>query len=147
MSQLKILKCNDQTQWELAKYFRQKYFFGLNNIEDPYQWTFTHPSHEHFVLYNDTKIIGYAHIQLWGYLRAALRIIVIEEVQRNKNFGSKFLQLCEEHLKKQGYKTLHAESNPIALDFYMKNGYVELPFDDPDGFESDPNDTALAKNL
>jgi|GEM_PF-3837493 len=29
---LKILKCNNKAEWEAAKYFRQKYFFGPHNL-------------------------------------------------------------------------------------------------------------------
>jgi GNAT superfamily N-acetyltransferase len=147
MNQIRMLKCNSDLEWAKAKYFRTKYFFGTNNVEDPYIWTFTHSSHEHFVLYRNTEIIGYAHIQLWDNLRAAMRIIVIDEVERNKNYGSQFLQLCEEHLENQGYKTLHTEASPAALNFYKKHAYLEIPFNDPDGHKSDPSDTALAKNL
>ncbi|WCR57404.1 GNAT family N-acetyltransferase [Rickettsia asembonensis] len=76
-----------------------------------------------------------------------MRIIVIDELKRNNNFGSKFLELCEEWLKSKNYKTLHAESSPAALEFYRKNGYMEMPFNDPDGYESLPDDTAMGKKL
>lgn len=142
-----MLKCNTQTDWEVAKYFRQKYFFGPNNIEDPYLWTFSHPSHDHFFLKKEEQIIGYVHVQLWKDSRAAMRIIVVEDTQRNKSFGSKFLHLCENYLKNEGYQSIHVESNPAALNFYKKNGYIELPFNDPDGYESGPEDTALGKSL
>ncbi|HJD60265.1 MAG TPA: GNAT family N-acetyltransferase [Rickettsia endosymbiont of Omalisus fontisbellaquei] len=144
---LKILKCNDKAEWETARYFRQKYFFGPNNILDPYTWTLNHPEHIHLVLYQDIEIIGYAHIQLWPDKRAAMSIIVINELKRNNNCGSKFLELCEKLLKSKGYKTLYAESSPAALAFYKKNGYIEMPFNDPDGYESGEEDIAVGKIL
>lgn len=123
-STLRMLKCNNEAEWEAAKHFCQKYFFGPNNTEAPYTWTFNHQEHIHLVLSHGTEIIGYSHIQLWPDERAAMRIIVIDELKRNNNFGSKFLELCEEWLKSKNYKTLHAESSPAALEFYRKNGYT-----------------------
>ena len=58
----------------------------------------------HFVLYEGTNIIGYAHLQLWSQQRAAMRIIAIDEEKRNHQYGSQFLQLCEKWIKSQGYK-------------------------------------------
>src|SRR4051812_13064440 len=103
---LLINNCSTDAEWASAKNFRQKYFFDPQNINDPYTWTFNHPQHKHFVLYQGTEIIGYAHIQLWSDARAAIRIIVIDEAKRNNNFGSQFLVLCESRLKTEGYKSI-----------------------------------------
>jgi len=124
VNSIKVLECKNQTEWDAARHFRQKYFFAPHNIEDPYTWTFNHPFHQHLVLYEGLEIIGYAHIQLWKDLRAAMRIIVVDEARRNNNFGSEFLHFCEERLKTQGYKTIHAESRRTSLAFYRKNGYI-----------------------
>lgn len=98
-------------------------------------------------MYKDTEIIGYTHIQLWPAKRAAMRIIVISENMRHHHFGSYFLSLCEQHLKNQQCKSIHVESSSSALDFYKKNGYVEIPFNDPDGYEGGPEDIAMGKIL
>ena len=147
MIKLKFVLCTDSSEWGAAKHFRQKYFFDPNNIDDPYTWTFNHPQHKHFALYQGTEIIGYAHIQLWPDRRAAMWIIVIEEAKRNNNFGGKFLALCEKWLKGKGYKSIHAESRPTSLRFYIKNGYTQMPFNDPEGHESHPQDIAVGKRL
>lgn len=144
---LKMTPCSDEKEWLSAKNFRNKYFFGPHNIEDPYTWTFNHTSHQHFVLYQGQEIIGYTHIQLWPDQRAAMRIIVIDETKRSNHFGGQFLALCEEWLKNQGYKSLHAESRASSLRFYKKNGYIEMPFNDPDGYESSDEDIAVGKVL
>ncbi len=144
---LRILKCTDKTEWDTAKHFRQKYFFDKLKITDPYIWTFNHLQHEHLVLYQGTEIIGYAHIQLWPHARAAMRIIVIDSSKRNNKFGSKFLSLCEKWLKSKAYDSLHIESSPEALEFYQRNGYVKMRFDDPDDYPSDPSDIPLGKIL
>jgi GrpB-like predicted nucleotidyltransferase (UPF0157 family)/GNAT superfamily N-acetyltransferase len=144
---VRMLKCTDTEEWDAAKHFRQKYFFGKVNIADPYHWTFNHPDHVHFILYQGTEIIGYAHIQLWPEARAAMRIIVIDEPKRNNNFGGQFLALCEKWLKSQSYNSIHAEASPAALAFYKKNGYIEMPFNDPAGDECGPPDIAVGKLL
>ncbi len=139
--------CTHYTEWEAAKQFRQTYFFGPLQIDDPYTWTFNHPDHVHLVMYKGTTIIGYAHVQLWKESRAALRIMVIEEGNRRQGFGRQFLDLIEKWLRLKNYKSLHIESSEEALSFYRKQGYWEMPFNDPDGHESDPRDTPIGKIL
>jgi GrpB-like predicted nucleotidyltransferase (UPF0157 family)/aminoglycoside phosphotransferase (APT) family kinase protein/GNAT superfamily N-acetyltransferase len=139
--------CVHYAEWEAAKQLRQTYFFDPLQIDDPYTWTFNHPEHIHLVMYKGTKIIGYAHIQLWKDARAALRIIVIDEENRYQGFGTKFLGLIEKWLTLKKYKSLHIESSEEALLFYRKGGYKDMPFNDPDGYESDPRDIAVGKSL
>jgi GrpB-like predicted nucleotidyltransferase (UPF0157 family)/GNAT superfamily N-acetyltransferase len=144
---LRILKCSDETEWYIAKHFRNKYFFNEMKIDDPYTWTFHSPDHSHLVLYQGVEIIGYAHIQTWPLNRAALRIIVIDETKRNDGFGSSFLRFCEDWLRRGGCKSIHVESSRSALAFYRKNFYIEMPFNDPDFYTSDPEDIAVGKIL
>lgn len=92
-------------------------------------------------------MIGYAHIQLWPNYRAALKIFVIDESYRQHGLGSQFLQLCEQWLKKQGIQSLHDEARPDAVKFYRKNGYVEMPFEDPTGEPPSLQDVAMGKKL
>jgi len=144
---IRFVICTHYTELETAKNFRQKYFFDHAGIKDPYHWTFNHLEHEHLMLYLGTQIIGYAHIQLWKDMRAAMRIIVIDEPYRSQNYGAHFLRLIEKYLKMKGIKSLHAESSPAALEFYRKEGYVDMQFNDPDGYESDERDTPVGKIL
>ncbi|MCW5583426.1 MAG: GNAT family N-acetyltransferase [Gammaproteobacteria bacterium] len=116
-------------------------------IDDPYTWTFNQKEYIHFVLYKGIKIIGYAHIQLWPENRAALRIIVIDETYRNNGYGSEFLKCCECWLSHQNTNQLLVQSSPTAYPFYCKNNYIEMPFNDPDGHEADPQDIEVGKNL
>lgn len=139
--------CLHYDEWEAARDFRQKYFFDKVPVADPYTWTFEHEDHAHFVLYKGTRIVGYAHLQLWKDQRAALRIIVIDEGQRGQGLGEHFLRLCERWLKQQGFKSLHTQASPEAHPFYRKYGYTEMPFNDPDEYESDPQDVDLGKAL
>lgn len=144
---IRMLKCNDNTEWAAAKHFRDTYFFGPHGIEDPYTWTFNHEEHAHLVLYQGTEIVAYAHIHFWPDKRAAIRIIATDENKRNQSFGSRFLKLIEKWLKSSGVKSIHAESRQSSLRFYLKNGYTEMPFDDPENHESDPNDVPVGKLL
>lgn len=144
---INILKSADASESEIAKDFRNRYFFNPIGIEDPYTWTFDHKEHIHLLMYQEKKALGYAHIQLWKENRAALRIIVIDEDVRNNGLGSLFLSLCEDLLKKMGCKSLHVQASPKALCFYRKNNYVSMPFNDPDNYESDPLDTPVGKIL
>lgn len=134
-------------EWEAVRIFRNKNFFDKIYIADPYTWTFNHNDHVHLVLYKGTKIIGYAHIQLWPENRAALRIIVINESLRGQGLGGQFLTLCECWLKQKGYTVLQTQASPTAYFFYRKQGYIKMPFNDPDGHGSDPQDIDMGKGL
>ncbi len=147
IEELYIRECKDDTEWVAAKHYRNTYFFIPIGIEDPYTWTFTHKDYFHFVLYQSVDIIGYASIQFWPDQRAAIRIIAIEENKRNQNSGSVFLALIENWLKSLGVKSIHAESRQSSLRFYLKNGYTEMPFNDPENQEFDPNDVPVGKEL
>lgn len=131
-NRIRMLKCNDDTEWAAAKHFRDTYFFDPYGIEDPYTWTFNHEEHAHLVLYQGTKIVAYAHIQFWPHKRAAIRIIAVDENKRNQNSGRVFLALIEKWLKSLDVKSIHAESRQSSLSFYLKNGYCGMPFDDPE---------------
>lgn len=132
-------------EWQAVKHFRNTYFFEPYGIDDPYTWTFDHQEHAHLVLYQGVDITGYAHIQFWPDHRAAMRIIAIDENKRHQNVGSEFLALLEKWLKEQGTKSIHAESRRLSLRFYLKNGYVEMPFHDPQSHGSDSNDVPVGK--
>ncbi|HAU1604270.1 TPA: GNAT family N-acetyltransferase [Legionella pneumophila] len=144
---LRMVKALTPREWDKVRHFRQFYFFDKAGLSDPYTWTFEHDAHVHFVLFQGSEIIGYTHLQLWPHNRAALRIIVIDELKRNHQYGNRFLTLCEKWLKSQGYQSLHVESSPDALRFYRNNGYIDMFFDDPDGYEGDARDTAVGKIL
>lgn len=146
-NRMRLMRCTHYLEWEFAKRLRNKFFFDPISISDPYTWTFQHPEHVHFIFYQGTEMLGYAHIQLWPDQRAALRILVIDEEYRNRSFGSKCLQLCEEWLKTQHVLSIHDEARPDAVAFYRKNGYSEMPFKDPSGEPPSPFDVAMGKKL
>jgi hypothetical protein len=50
-------------------------------------------------------------------------------------------------LKKEGVYTLHHEARPDTVAFYRKNGYVEMPFEDPSGEPPNAQDIGMGKKL
>lgn len=132
-------------EWFVVRELRQRYFF--KSKIDPYTWTFNHKDHVHFIFYKNAEIIGYVHLQLWPEYRAALRIIVIDEHYRNRGYGSQFLKLCERWLTHRGIKKLCMQSSKESYRFYENHGYVPMPFNDPDDYESDPQDIEVGKFL
>ena len=135
----RIIKALTSRDWEKARTFRQKYFFDKIPKEDPYTWTFEHQDHLHYLLYQGGEIVGYLHLQLWEKSRCALRIIVIDQEYQHRGLGKKFLADVEGWLRDQGVMQLHVQSSLEAYPFYLKQGYHEMPFNDPEGYETNPN--------
>lgn len=134
-------------QKQIALDFRQRHFFDQAGFQDPYRSTLNHKEHLHWLLYDGEKLVGYAQVQLWPDHRAALRIIVIDETVRRKGMGKHLMNFCEHALKELGIKLLQTEASPNAYLFYKKLGYIEMPFNNPDGEETHPNDRAMGKYL
>jgi GNAT superfamily N-acetyltransferase len=76
-----------------------------------------------------------------------MRIIVIDEGYRKLGMGSELLGLTERWLRQHGYRKLVVQSSPEAYPFYRKHGYVEMPFEDPHGYKTDPRDIEIGKFL
>jgi GrpB-like predicted nucleotidyltransferase (UPF0157 family)/GNAT superfamily N-acetyltransferase len=144
---LRAVQALTDCEWEAVRHLRQKYFFDRKTVDDPYTWTFKDAQHNHLVLYKGPKIVGYANIQKWPENSAILRIIVIDELYRNKGIGSDFLRLCERWLSHHKRKKLFVQSSPAAYKFYCRKGYLNMTFIDPEGFEVDPQDTGMVKDL
>lgn len=144
---IRVVQALTDREWQTVRQLRQKYFFDKVPIADPYTWTFEHADHVHLVLYKGSKMVGYAHIQLWPDHRSALRIIVIDELYRGNGVGSEFLKRIERWLKEQGRVRLQIQSSPEAYKFYCKHHYISMPFNDPDGYESDERDIEIGKIL
>lgn len=104
---LRMLHCTHYEEWEKAKVIREKYFLDKFKSSDPDTWTFDHPEHVHFVIYQGTRIIGYVHLQLLPEQReVVLRLLIIDEPFRKKNIDSKILTLCEKWIKTKGYNSI-----------------------------------------
>lgn len=119
---------------------RREYF------QNPQEWSWDEPNHAHLVLYDNAEIAGYAHLQfLPDY--ALLRVIIIDEPHRYLGLGRQFLHMCERWLTQQGITLLQLHATKEASRFYEKEGYQEMPFEDPDGGETEEGCVALGKRL
>jgi GNAT superfamily N-acetyltransferase len=141
---LRIVKALTTREWDAVHRLRQLYFFDK---ADPDTRILNHEEHVHFVLFQGSEIIGYAHLQLWPKARAALHILIIDEPKRNHSYGRQLLTLCEKWLKSQGCFSLHVKVPAEALKFYRVNAYIDMPFADPDGCKEDAHHTLLGKIL
>ncbi len=144
---LSVRICTTPEEKEAARQFRQRYFFDRLSVQDPYAWTLNCEGHDHFALYKKGDMIGYTHIQYWPEHRAALRIILISERERNRGYGSYLLKFCEQKLEKEGFKILQTEAAPDVVEFYKNLGYSEMPFNDPEKNPHDERDTPMGKRL
>lgn len=143
--QIRLMSSEKEKQEALD--FRQKHFFDRLKIQDPYRWALGPADHLHWLLYDENKVIGYAHVQIWPGRRAALRIIVIDEEMRGRGIGKYLMNFCEQTLKEQGIAILQTEASPKAYLFYKNLGYTEMPFNNPEGDPTHPDDTAMGKYL
>lgn len=147
MHSTSILLISSKNEKKEALDFRQKHFFDRLGFQDPYRWTLDKNDHLHWLLYDGTNVIGYVHVQIWPGHRAALRIIVVDEKKRGQGMGELLMNHCEQALKEQGIIVLQTEASPSAYPFYKKLGYEEMPFNNPDGEPTHPNDRAMGKYL
>ena len=144
---LQIQLISSEKEKKEARDFRQKHFFDRLGLQDPYAWTLGLENHLHWLLYDKGRVIGYAHVQSWPDHRAALRIIVIDDEMRGLGMGKFLMDYCEKTLKEQGVTLLQTEASPNAYIFYKKLGYIEMPFNSPDGEPTHPDDRAMGKYL
>ncbi len=128
---IRIVKAFIEKEWNTIKKIRRKYYFDKLQNTDPYTCTFNDPNHVHLVVYQKTKIIGYAHIQLCADEKAVIHFIFINENKRNQNLGSQLLSFVEQWLKSRNCKNLYCTppSNEIML-FFKNNGFGDMVFDD-----------------
>jgi GrpB-like predicted nucleotidyltransferase (UPF0157 family) len=143
----RFVLCAHTAEWAAVKYFRDTYFFSHYDTDDPYAWTFNHKDHAHLILYQGMEIIGYAHVHFFPNQRSVIRMMLIHQDQQNQNFGSRFLVLIEIWLQRLGIKNIQVTSRPSSLRFYVKNGYANMPFDDPDPYEFDLDGVPVGKVL
>jgi len=144
---LQIRLISSEKEKKEALDFRQKHFFDRLGFQDPYAGALGQKDHLHWLLYDKDRVIGYAHVQSWPDHRAALRIIVIDEEVRGLGMGKYLMDYCEKTLKERGVKLLQTEASPNAYLFYKKLGYIEMPFNNPDGELTHPDDRAMGKYL
>jgi GNAT superfamily N-acetyltransferase len=71
----------------------------------------------------------------------------IDDQKRGQGLGKFLLDYCEKALKEKGITLLQTEASPSAYPFYKTLGYKEMPFNNPDGEPTHPNDRSMGKYL
>lgn len=94
----RIALCFHPIEKQTAIIWRQR----LYTDNDPYLNTFDQADHKHFILYQGTDMIGYAHLQLHNCSQASLQCVIIEPPDHNKvherallHFINKWLRLSQ----------------------------------------------------
>jgi GNAT superfamily N-acetyltransferase len=82
------------------------------------------PSNLPHVLELDKAIIGTIRVDLMGAERAAFRLIAIRGPLQNQGHGSAMLRLAEQLVAELGCAQVTINSVPVALPFYLRNGYA-----------------------
>ncbi|CAN5271606.1 GNAT family N-acetyltransferase [soil metagenome] len=144
---IRIVKAFTEKEWDTIKAFRKKYFFDKLQIPDPYTHTFNDPNHVHIVVCQKVDIIGYAHIQFCSDDKAVIRFILIDENKRNQNFGSQLLIFIEKWLKSRECKGIYSEPSPETLQFYKQYGFIDMPYDEDNSYQSTSRNTLIGKLL
>ena len=71
--------------------------------------------------------------------------MVIDEPFQRQGYGAKLLHACEQWLQENKYRSIHVESRPSSLSFYIAQGYESMPFDDPEDHEINEIDIPIGK--
>lgn len=102
--------CIDDYELQTARILRKKYFVQTNNIKDQYACTFDDKNHKHIVLYEGVDIVAYAHIQLQQGYSANIHILIVDEQYKNKDYGTKFMNLIEKWFRFNGIKNVNTNN-------------------------------------
>lgn len=126
---LRIVKALTDREWTAYHRIRKQQIFDPLNVQyDPNHPTLKDQAHVHLVLYQGSEIVGAAHLEFLSQTEVALRPFAIDALYQNKGTGSKFLTAVERWLSEQGVRLLRLHAHPKALSFYLRLGYVPMPF-------------------
>ena len=99
-------------------------------VYDPNHPSIMSPNTKHYVFYKGTNIIGTVFTDRLDEKRIALRLLAIDKGLKNKGYGSILIQQIEEVIKNTGYKVILLHANAPAYNFYRRNGYIEMEFEE-----------------
>ena len=137
--------CTHYAEWDAAKQFRHRFFFGPRGIKDGDTWTFNHKDHAHCVLYCGVDIVAYVHIQFLPDHRSVIRILGIDT---HDHRGARVLMAyIDRWLKNIGVKSIHGAASQHNLRLYRDNGYTTMAFHEFDHHEHEFNDVPVGKIL
>jgi hypothetical protein len=79
------------SKWLALEKLRLQYFPKETHLPE----TLKNKEHIHFMLYRNSDIIGYAHIQIASKEIAKLIMLIIDKEHQRLGFQDKFLNLCK----------------------------------------------------
>lgn len=89
-NRLRILKCNDETEWRAAHEL----------AADADRETFHQPGHEHLVLYRGTEIVGYAHLHFLPHQQVVISAVRVMQADSRDEFLSLVRRwICSQRLE------------------------------------------------
>lgn len=101
-------------------------------------------NHFPLVLVTADTVIGTVRVDLFDAERAAFRLIAIDSDLQRRGYGTVLLKLAEDFARRQGRRKVVLHGNPSSIGFYLRNGYVNAPWDDDAAFG---NSIDVAKDL
>jgi GrpB-like predicted nucleotidyltransferase (UPF0157 family)/GNAT superfamily N-acetyltransferase len=142
-----IVEALTETEWEAYHRIRKEQIFDrLGVLYDPQHPTITAENHYHFVMSLGTTIVGVAHVEFLDEHRAALRPFAMDTPYQNSGYGSWFLTQIERWLTHRHKSLVQLHSDPLAVPFYKRLGYRELPFTEP-GYAHEGTSLDMGKKL
>lgn len=81
-------------------------------------------SHIQIAGFLDEKLIATAVLVPEGQ-EMKMQRVVVDEVLRNKNIGSKMMEFCESLASKKGVDIMYCHARDTAVSFYSRNNYIK----------------------
>ncbi|HBI52366.1 MAG TPA: GNAT family N-acetyltransferase [Ruminococcaceae bacterium] len=81
-----------------------------------------------YIMEEDGKFIGWLRYNLFWDNTPFMNMIHLNDEDRGKGFGRKFVEFWEDEMRKLGYKTVltSTASDEFAQHFYIKLGYSSI---------------------
>ena len=81
-----------------------------------------------YIMEEDGKFIGWLRYNLFWDNTPFMNMIHLNDEDRGKGFGRKFVEFWEDEMRKLGYKTVltSTASDEFAQHFYIKLGYTSI---------------------
>lgn len=121
---MNFVKANNQFEFISALQIRTIVFMKEQNVDPELELDDEDLTCDHFVVYDDDKIIGTCRILKHDNEWHVGRVAVLKE-QRHKKCGSFMLQEVEKIARTNDVKKLTLGAQCAAIPFYNRNGYKE----------------------
>ncbi len=130
-----LVQALSQEEWDMLHDLRR---FELFVRREGVEYKTYHPddyAHTNFplVLKLNGKCIGTARLDLFAHGKAAIRLVAIAKSEQRKGHGRVLEQKFEELARSKGVEKLYVNSNPTAVRFYERIGFIYEQWDEPSG--------------